>query len=259
MQIIVCLKPMPDTNTPRIKIAANGQKIDMDGVKFACGPYDLRAINRAVKLKEGSPGSTVIAMAAGTADGERDAKKRLKDALALLCDKGVFIPDPDPEHRDPLSIAKALTAAIKAQGKTDLVFFGRQAVDSQNLAVGPMTAVLLGWPCVTDAVGIEVSGETARVTRAAEGRVDTLEVKLPAVVTAQRDFGEEQYARLKDILAAGKKPIDTFAFTWPAPSWEVKKLLPPPARQAGKIVGEGAAAVPKLLELLQNEAKALTL
>ncbi len=259
MQIIVCLKPMPDTNTPRIKIAPSGQKIDMDGVKFACGPYDLRAINRAVKLKESSPGSTVIAMAAGTGEGERDAKKRLKDALALLCDKGVFIQDPDPEHRDPLSIARALAAAIKAQGKTDLVFFGRQSVDSQNLAVGPMTAVLLGWPCVTDAVAIEVAGDKARVTRAAEGRTDTLEVKLPAVITAQRDFGEEQYAKLKDILAAGKKPIETFAFTWPAPTWEVKKLLPPPQRQAGKIVGEGPDAVPKLLDLLQNEAKALTL
>ncbi len=264
MQIVVCLKPMPDTNTPRVKIAASGQKIDMDGIKFACGPYDLRAINRAVKLKEGAAGSTVIAMAAGSADGERDAKKRLKDALALLCDKAVFIPDADSEHRDPLSIAKALAEAIKAQGKTDLVFFGRQSVDSQNLAVGPMTAVLLGWPCVTDAVSIEMAGGTgsmtaARVTRAAEGRTDTLEVKLPAVITAQRDFGEEQYAKLKDILAAGKKTIETFNYTWPAPTWEVKKLLPPPARQAGKIVGEGPDAVPKLLDLLQNEAKSLTL
>jgi electron transfer flavoprotein beta subunit len=122
-----------------------------------------------------------------------------------------------------------------------------------------MTAVMLGWPCVTDAVAIEVQGDKARVTRAAESRMDTLEVKLPAVITAQRDFGDEQYATLKNILGAAKKPIETFAFTWPAPTWEVKKLVPPPARQAGKIVGEGADAVPKLLDLLQNEAKALTL
>jgi electron transfer flavoprotein beta subunit len=259
MQIIVCLKPMVKTDTPRIKIAADGRKIDMDGIKFDCGPYDLRAISRAVKLKASVPGSTLIAIAAGAADGERDAKKRLKDALALLCDKAVFIPDPEPEHRDPLSVAKALAEAIKAQGKTDLVFFGRQSVDLQNLAVGPMTAVLLGWPCVTDAVGIEVSGATATVTRAAEGRTETIELKLPAVITAQRDLGEEQYAKLKDILAAGKKTIETFNYTWPATTWEVKKLVPPPARQAGKIVGEGPDAAPKLLDLLQNEAKALTL
>src|SRR2546423_13763878 len=101
MQIIVCLKPMPDTNTPRIKITASGQRIDMDGIKFACGPYDLRAINRAVTLKASQPGSTIIAMAAGTGDGERDAKKRLKDALAHLGDKAVYIPVPDPMHRVP--------------------------------------------------------------------------------------------------------------------------------------------------------------
>src|SRR2546421_21081 len=134
MQIAVCVKAVPDTAT-RIKVAANGQKIDQDGVKYALGPYDARACAKAIELRDALKGdSKVIAIAAGFGDGERDAKKRLKDALALGADKGVFIADPDPEHRDPLSVAKALAAAIKAQGKVDLVLFGRQAVDSQGLA-----------------------------------------------------------------------------------------------------------------------------
>ncbi|MBI3722460.1 electron transfer flavoprotein subunit beta/FixA family protein [bacterium] len=258
MQIIVCVKAVPDTAT-RIKIASNGQKIDQEGVKYALGPYDARACAKAIELRDAIKGdSKVIAIASGFSDGERDAKKRLKDVLALGADKGVFIADPDPEHRDPLSVAQALAAAIKAQGKWDLVLFGRQAVDDQNLAVGPMTAALLGVACVTDAVALEVTGDKAVVTRAAESRTETIEVKLPACVTAQRDLAEEKYPKLKDILGAGKKPIETFAFAWPAPAWEVKKLSAPPPRQAGKIVGEGPDAVPKLLELLQSEAKALT-
>lgn len=259
MQIVVCVKAVPDTAT-RIKVAANGQRIDQEGVKYALGPYDARACAKAIELRDAVKGdSKVIAISAGFGDGERDAKKRLKDVLALGADKGVFIADPDPEHRDPLSVAKALAAAIKAQAKVDLVLFGRQSVDSGNLATGPMVATLLGYPCVTDAVALEVHGDKAVVTRAAEQRTETIEVKLPAVITAQRDLAEEKYPKLKDILGAGKKPIETFAFTWPAAAVEVTKLAPPPARQAGKIVGEGPDAVVKLLDLLQNEAKALTL
>lgn len=257
--IIVCVKAVPDTTT-KIKVASSGNKIDPEGVKYVMGPYDARACAKAIEIRDAlGKDNKVIAISAGGSDGERDARKRLKDALALGADKGVHVPDPDPEFRDPLSVAKALAAAIKAQGGYSLVVFGRQSVDAQNVAIGPMVAALLGIPCVTDAVSIEMQGDKARVTRAAEQRTETLEVKLPAAITAQRDLAEEKYAKLKDILASGKKPIDTFKFDWPAPAWEVKKLTPPPARQAGKIVGEGPDAVPKLLDLLQKEAKALTL
>jgi electron transfer flavoprotein beta subunit len=259
MQIIVCVKAVPDTAT-KIKVHSSGARIDPEGVKYVMGPYDARACAKAIELRDAlKDGSKVIAVSAGGGDGERDARKRLKDALALGADKGVYIADPDPEFRDALSVAKALAAAIKAQGQFGLVFFGRQAVDDQALAVGPMTASILGIPCVTDVVALEVAGDKAMVTRAAEGRTEKLEVKLPCAISAQRDLAEERYAKLKDILASGKKPIETFAFTWPAPAWEVKKLTPPPARTAGKIVGEGPDAVPKLLDLLQKEAKALTL
>lgn len=273
MNIVVCVKAVPDTAS-RIKVSANGQKIEQEGLKFVVGPYELRATAKAIELKNHLKGDTkVIAISSGAGEGERDSKKRIKDALALGADKGVFIPDTAPDSRDPLSVAKALAAAIKAQASVGLALFGRVSVDGQNLAVGPMVGALLGWPCVTDAVGLELVGDNlapggtggaephrvAVVTRAAEGRTETIEVKLPACITAQRDLAEEKFPALKDIMAAGKKPIETFAFTWPALAVEVKKLASPPTRQAGKIVGEGPDAVPKLLELLQKEAKALTL
>ena len=258
MRIAVCIKPAPDT-TARIKVHKDGARIDPDGVKFNLGPYDSRAISRALALR-GAPSATneVVAIAAGASTGEGEGKKRLKDALALGCDRGVFVADTAPENRDPLTVAKALVAAIKSLGQTDLVFCGRQAVDDQALSVGPMIATLMGLPCVTDAVSCEVTGGKATVKRMAEGRVEVLEVTLPAVITGQRDLGEEQYPKLKEILAAAKKPIVDFKFDWPAASYTVTGLTPPPEPVAGKIVGEGPDAVPKLFELLQREAKVLS-
>lgn len=258
MRIVICLKPVPDT-AARIKVHKDGARIDPEGVKFVLGPYDARAIAKAIELRgPAGGGNEVVAVAAGASSGEADAKKRLKDALALGADRGVFIPDSTPENRDPLATAKALAAAIKSQDGFDLVLCGRQAVDDQAMSVGPMLATLLGVPCVTDAVSMEVQGGTARVRRAAEGRTEILEVQLPAVITGQRDLADEQYPKLKEILAAGKKPIAEFKFDWPTPAYQVVSLSPPPEPVAGKIVGKGPEAVPELFKLLQTEAKVLT-
>ena len=259
MRIFVCVKAVPDT-AARIKVDKDGSHIDPSGVKFVLGPYDARAVAKAISLKEAAgDGAEVIAVSAGGTKGERDAKKRLKDALALGADRGILIPDETPENRDPLAVAKALAAAIKAEDGFDVVLCGRQAVDDQALAVGPMLATLLGMPCVTDAVDLQVAGKTATVKRAAEGRVETLEVTLPAVITGQRDIADEKYPKLAEILKANKKPIDEVAFAWPSGGgYRVEALSPPPEKQAGKIVGEGPDAVPALLDLLQNEAKKLS-
>ncbi|MCW8139274.1 MAG: electron transfer flavoprotein subunit beta/FixA family protein [Planctomycetota bacterium] len=259
MRIVVCLKPVPDT-AARIKVHKDGTRVDPEGVKFVLGPYDARTIAKAIELRGAAGGGNeVVAISAGATSGEAEAKKRIKDALALGADRGVFIADPTPENRDPLATAKALAAAIKGLDGFDLVFCGRQAVDDQALSVGPMLATLLGVPCVTDAVGMEVQGTTARVRRAAEGRTEVVEVQLPAVITGQRDLADEQYPKLKEILAAGKKPIADFKFDWPAtPAYHVVSLSPPPEPIAGKIVGKGPEAVPELFKLLQSEAKVLT-
>lgn len=258
MRIFVCVKPVPDT-AAKIKVGG-GSNIDPSGVKFVLGPYDARCVARAIALRDAAGGdSEVVAVSAGfPTKAENEAGKRIKDALALGCDRGILIPDETPENRDPLAVAKALAAAIKNEGGFDLILLGRQAVDDQAFSVGPMLATLLELPCVTDAIGLEVSGSTATVKRAAEGRVENLELTLPAVVTGQRDLAEEKYPKLKDILKAKKKKVDTFNYEWPAPAYEVTSLSPPPDPVAGKIVGEGPDAVPELLRLLQEEAKALS-
>ncbi|RMG07698.1 MAG: electron transfer flavoprotein subunit beta/FixA family protein [Planctomycetota bacterium] len=258
MKIFVCVKPVPDT-AAKIKVGG-GASIDPAGVKFVLGPYDSRAASKAIALRDAAgDGSEVVAVAAGNPNkGESEARKRIKDVLALGADRGILIPDESYENRDPLAVAKALAAAIKNEGEFDLVFTGRQAVDDQAFSVGPMLATLLGVPCVTDVVGLEVDGKTATVKRAAEGRVEVLSVNLPCVITAQRDLAEEQYPKLKEILKANKKKIDTFSFEWPAPAYRVTELSPPPEPAAGKIVGEGPDAVPELVRLLREEAKALS-
>lgn len=257
MRIFVCVKPVPDT-AARIKVGS-GAQIDPSGVKYVLGPYDARACAKAIELRDAAgAGAELIAISAGASKGEREAKKRLKDALALGADKGIFIADEEPENRDPRAVAKALAQAIKGQGDYSLVLLGRQAMDDQALAVGPMLSVYLDAPCVTDAVGLTVSGDTATVTRAAEGRKETVEVKLPAVITCQRDLADEMYPKLKEILKAGKKPMDNVDFAWPEAAYKVTALEPPPEPVAGKIVGEGPDAVPALLNLLQNEAKKLS-
>jgi len=257
MKIFVCVKPVPDT-AAKIKVGGDAKTIDPAGVKFILGPYDARAVAKAIALKEASGGELVAVSAGFPSKGENEAGKRLKDALALGCDKGILIPDERPENRDPLAVAKALAAAIKAQDGFDLVLCGRQAMDDQALAVGPMLATLLDVPCVTDAIDLAVADGKATVKRAAEGRVETLEVTLPAVISGQRDLAEEKYPKLKDILKAKKKPVETFEFAWPAAAYEVAGLEPPPEPVAGKIVGQGPDAVPELFKLLQEEAKAIS-
>jgi electron transfer flavoprotein beta subunit len=258
MRIFVCIKPVPDT-AARIKVHKDGNHVDPDGVKFVLGPYDARCVAKAIELRDAAgEGAEAICVAAGASKGEADSKKRLKDALALGCDRGIHIPDETPENRDPLAVAKALAAAIKAEGSFDLVLCGRQAVDDQAMSVGPMLGALLGVPCVTDAISAEVADGKVTVKRAAEQRTQTLEVTLPAVVTGQRDLAEEKYPKLKEILKAGKKKIASFAFEWPASAYDVTSLSPPPEPVAGKIVGEGPDAVPALFDLLQNEAKAIS-
>lgn len=257
MRIFLCVKPVPDTAA---KIKVSGANIEASGVKFILGPYDCRAVAKAVSLRDAAgEGSEVVAVSAGfPKKGENEARKRIKDVLALGADRGILIPDETPENRDPLAVAKALAAAIKGEESFDLILTGRQAMDDQAMSVGPMLATLLEVPCVTDAIDLQIDGGTATVKRAAEGRIETVEVSLPAVITAQRDLADEKYPKLKEILKANKKKVDTFEFDWPEPAYEVTALSPPPDPVAGKIVGEGPDAVPKLLELLQTEAKVLS-
>ena len=248
MKIAVCLKQVPSTET-RIKIAADGKHIDPGGVTLVTNPYDEFALEEAIRIKEARGGEVVAVSAGGSG-----AVTALRNALAVGADSAVLLKtDGD---LDSLGTARLLAAEIGGRG-FDLVLCGKQAVDDDGAQVGPMLAELLDLPCVTVVVKLEVGEGKARATREIEGGVEIVELPLPAVVSAQKGLNDPRYASLKGIMAAKKKPVEEKPVMAPPELVEIASLSLPPARQAGKIVGEGASAVPELVRLLREEAKVI--
>ncbi len=256
MNILVCVKRVPDTAT-KIKIAPDGKNIDEAGVQFVLNPYDEFAVEEALLIKEKKRGEATVGDVIVATIGGADAQGILRNALAMGADKGLHIKD-DLKRRDPASIARTLAKAIEGLNpKPEIVFCGRQAVDEQALAVGPMLATMLGYPCVTDIVKLEIAGNKAAVQREIEGGHESLEVDLPALFTTNKGLNEPRYASLKGIMAAKKKPIDEVKVPFAEERTIIRKLEYPPERKGGKIVGQGPEAVPELVRLLKEEAKVL--
>ena len=248
MKILVALKQVPDTET-KIKVAADGKSLDPTDVKWITGPYDEYALEEAIRLKE-SGGGEVIAITAG-GDSARDV---LRNALALGADSAVLLKGQPGE--DPLAVARMLAGYAEGKG-FDLILLGNKGIGGDNSSVGPMLAEVLGWGQANVVVKLEAKDGRFNAEREIEGGIEVVEGPLPAVITAQKGLNEPRYASLKGIMAAKKKTIDeSKAADIPNVARVVKMELPPP-RKAGRIVGEGAAAVPALMEALRNEAKVL--
>ncbi len=248
MKIAVCLKQVPSTDT-RVKVSADGKRLDPAGVTQVINPYDEYALEEALRLKEAQGGEVVVCSVGGAG-----VVSALRNALAIGADSAVLLKtEGEP---DSLGVARLLAAELAGQGY-DLVLFGKQAVDDDAAQVPAMVAELMQLPCATVAVKLEIAGGRATAAREIEGGVETVEMALPAVVAAQKGLNEPRYASLKGIMAAKKKPIAEKAVAAPAPVVETVTLTLPPARPAGRIVGEGAAAVPDLVRALREEAKVL--
>jgi len=250
MKFIACIKRVPTTDL-QARIAADGKSLDGAGIQFMTSFYDEIAVEEALRQKEKHGGEVTVLTI-----GPADASKEVREALAKGADKGVILVDVNWGGRDPLATAKALAEKIRALG-ADLVLLGRVGTDRDNAAVGPMLATLLGWACVTDIVGLEITGTTGSARREADGGIETFTFSLPAVLTCQKDLNEPRYAALKGIMAAKKKPLEESPCPASTSQVEVTKLALPAARKAGRIVGEGAAAVPALIDALRSEAKVL--
>ncbi len=249
MNLIVCLSQVPDTAT-RVKIGPDERHIDEQGVSYVVNPYDEYAIEAALQLKE-SDGGTVTALAIGP---DR-AASALRTALALGCDEAVHLKTDGPVD-DPLQQARLFAGALTDRSH-DLVLMGKQSVDDDTLAQGPMLATLLGLPCLTEVVELEVTDGRARGRREVEGGKQALEAQLPVLVTTQKGINEPRYASLKGIMAAKKKPIEEVEVQPGEERVEVTRLTMPPPRPEGKIVGEGPEAAAELVRLLKEEAKVL--
>lgn len=250
MKIAVCIKRLPDSET-RVKIAPDGKSLDEAGVKFVLNPYDEFAVEEALRRKEQAGTGEVAVFCLGPAA----AQETIRTALAMGADRGVLL-ETDRIPPDGLEVAKALAAALQGGG-WDLILCGKMAIDDYNHQTGPMLAELLGLPCVTAVAHLTLNAGKGTAEREIEGGVEVVEFPLPAVVTADKGLNEPRYPALKGIMAAKKKPLEVKPVTLGAGGIELLGMTPPAERKEGKIVGEGAAAVPALLTLLREEAKVL--
>ncbi|MEZ5975895.1 MAG: electron transfer flavoprotein subunit beta/FixA family protein [Planctomycetota bacterium] len=250
MNIIACVKRVPTTEATA-EISADGKGLDSKNFQYMVSFYDEIAVEQAVQTKE-AKGGEVTVLSLGSASGS----KEIRECMAKGADKAVLLVDEEWQSRDCRATAKALAAKISELGG-QLVFMGKVATDRDNAAVGPMVATYLDFACVTDVVGLELNDGGGIAKRETEAGIETVEFSLPAVITCNKGLNEPRYAGLKGIMAAKKKPLDEVPATLEANQAQVVVAKLPAPRKEGRIVGEGAAAVPALIEALRNEANVL--
>src|SRR5688572_22027604 len=250
MKIAVCIKRVPDMES-RFRISADGKTVDETGLKFDMSDFDGYAVEVALQITEKLGQGEVVVVSLGP-DAVQEA---LRKALSMGAARAIHL-KADRVPADGFVIARALATELKTGGY-DLIMFGKHAMDSMSGVVGPITAELLELPLITSASKLDVATGKGTARRELEGAAEILEFPLPAVVTIDEGIARPRYPSLKGIMAAKKKPLETKPVQLEAARLEVTKTELPPDRQGGRIVGEGAAAVPELVRLLQTEAKVL--
>jgi len=263
VKILVCVKCVPDTSA-RIRPAADGKSVDLEGVEHVLSPYDDFAMEDALTLVEAAGQGEVVAVSVGPTEAEQ----QLRSCLALGASRAILVDDAAAQNGCSLTIARVLAAIVKRE-EPNVVYLGKQATDGDFHAVGAELATLLDWPFASATYPIRIANGTASCERAIEGGIETLEVTLPAVFSAEKARGKEpRYANLKGIMMAKKKPIErlTVAELGIDPAMvglagsrlRLESLERPPERATGVIIKDlpAAEAAAKLLTLLRDEAKA---
>jgi electron transfer flavoprotein beta subunit len=244
MKVLVAVKRVIDFNVkPRVKMDGSG--VDLANVKMSMNPFDEIAVEEAIRLKEKGVVSEIVAVSIGPAK----AQETLRTALAMGVDRAILVQT--DEEVEPLAVAKIL-AKIAGEEQPELIILGKQAIDDDNNATGQMLAALLGWPQGTFASKVEVA-DGVTVTREVDGGLETVKLKLPAVVTTDLRLNEPRYASLPNIMKAKSKPLATKS---PADygvdvarRLETLKVVEPAKRQAGIKVGSVDELVGKLKAL----------
>jgi electron transfer flavoprotein beta subunit len=235
----------------RFSIAGDRKSLDQSGLKYEMGDIDGYALEVALQQVEKQGGGEVVVVSLGP-DGIQET---LRKGLAMGAARAVQL-KADEVPFDPMAIAQALAAELK-EGGHDLILFGRMATDTSNGAVGPMTAELLGLPCVTAISQLEIKTDHGTARRDLEGASEMVRFPLPAVLTIDEGIARPRLASLKGIMAAKKKPLEVRPAQLGQVRLAVETMALPPDRPPGRIIGEGADAVPELLRLLHTEAKVL--
>ncbi|MGZ2411882.1 electron transfer flavoprotein beta subunit [Sphingomonas sp. F9_3S_D5_B_2] len=243
MKVLVAVKRVIDYNVkPRVKMDGSG--VDLANVKMSMNPFDEIAVEEAIRLKEKGGVTEIVAVSIGPAK----AQETLRTALAMGADRAILVQT--DEEVEPLGVAKILAKVVDEE-QPQVVILGKQAIDDDNNATGQMLAALLGWPQGTFASKIEL-GDEATVTREVDGGLETVKLKLPAVVTTDLRLNEPRYASLPNIMKAKSKPLATKSPTDygvdVARRLQVLKVVEPGKRQAGIKVG----SVDELVERLKG-------
>lgn len=243
MRVLVAIKRVIDYNV-KARVKSDFSGVDLANVKMSMNPFDEIAVEEAVRLKEKGAATEVVAVSIGPVQ----AQETLRTALAMGADRAILV-DAGDRDLEPLSVAKVLKDLVREESP-DLVIMGKQAIDGDNAATGQMLAALLDWPQATFASDVEVTAESVSVTREVDGGLQTLELDLPAVVTADLRLNEPRYASLPNIMKAKQKLLQVKELASlgidVSPRLRVLKVTEPPVRAAGIIVESAAELVSKL-------------
>jgi electron transfer flavoprotein beta subunit len=246
MKVLVAVKRVVDYNV-KIRVKADGSGVELANVKMSMNPFDEIAVEEAIRMKEAGTASEIIAVSVGP----QQAQETIRTALAMGADRGILIKH--DEYVEPLGVAKLLKKVIEEE-QPGLVILGKQAIDDDCNQTGQMLSALLGWSQAAFASKIEISGDSATITREIDGGLQTIKVKTPMIVTTDLRLNQPRYASLPNIMKAKKKPLDEKIATDMgvdlAPKLKVINTTEPPAREGGKKVG----SVAELVDKLKNEA-----
>ncbi|PYB73948.1 electron transfer flavoprotein subunit beta/FixA family protein [Rhizobium wuzhouense] len=249
MKILVPVKRVVDYNV-KIRVKPDGSGVELANVKMSMNPFDEISVEEALRLKEAGKAEEVVVVSIGPAKAE----ETIRTALAMGADRGILIET--DETVEPLAVAKLLKGLVEAEAP-GLVIVGKQAIDDDSNQTGQMLAALMGWGQATFASKLDLGADKATVTREVDGGLQTIEVKLPAIVTTDLRLNEPRYASLPNIMKAKKKPLDKktpadFGVDV-APRLKVLKTEEPGGRKAGIKV----KSVAELVDKLKNEAGVL--
>jgi len=245
MKVLVPVKRVIDYNV-KVRVKADQSGVDLANVKMSMNPFDEIAVEEAMRLKEKGKATEVIAVSIGPGQ----ASETIRTALAMGADRGILVKT--DQTVEPLAVAKILKAIVDIE-QPALVITGKQAIDDDSNQVGQMLAALLGWPQGTFAHSLELGDSSAKITREIDGGLQTVEVKLPAVMTTDLRLNEPRYASLPNIMKAKKKPIDEKSAADLGvditPRFKVLKVSEPPKRGGGVKL----ASVGELLDRLKTD------
>ncbi|MCW0983791.1 electron transfer flavoprotein subunit beta/FixA family protein [Agrobacterium sp. BT-220-3] len=246
MKILVTVKRVVDYNV-KIRVKPDGSGVDLGNVKMSMNPFDEISVEEALRLKEAGKADEVVVISVGPTKAE----ETLRTGLAMGADRAILVETED--NLEPLAVAKVVKA-IAEQEQPGLIIVGKQAIDDDSNQTGQMLSALLGWPQATFASKVELKEGSVDVSREVDGGIQTINVKLPAIVTSDLRLNEPRYASLPNIMKAKKKPLDKKALADFGIETSARLKVLNTEEPSGRKAGIKVSSIAELVDKLKNEA-----